>query len=89
MSGQQRVGTVDNLPPGKVTGVGRYAVGNAGGRYFAVTHALGCLACKPHGTASFPLQPPAGCVSSPPPIPTRRSAPRLTGRCAGQSADRQ
>ena len=34
MSGQQRVGTVDNLPPGKVTGVGRYAVGNAGGALF-------------------------------------------------------
>src|SRR5258707_15659291 len=37
MSAEQRVGSVADLPPGKVVGVGRYAVGNAGGRYFAVT----------------------------------------------------
>jgi hypothetical protein len=33
----QRVGAVGDLPAGKVIGVGRYAVGNADGRYFAVT----------------------------------------------------
>src|SRR5258707_11617503 len=37
MSVQQRVGAAADLPPGKVVGAGRYAVGNAGGRYFAVT----------------------------------------------------
>jgi hypothetical protein len=37
MSAQQRVGAVADLPPGKVVGAGRFAVGNAGGRYFAVT----------------------------------------------------
>src|SRR5258707_10253829 len=37
MSAQQRVGAAADLPPGKVVGAGRYAVGNAGGRYFAVT----------------------------------------------------
>jgi 3-phenylpropionate/trans-cinnamate dioxygenase ferredoxin component len=37
MSAQQRVGAAADLPPGKVVGVGRYAVGNVGGRYFAVT----------------------------------------------------
>jgi len=37
MSAQQRVSAAADLPPGKVVGAGRYAVGNAGGRYFAVT----------------------------------------------------
>ena len=37
MSAQQRVGAAAALPPGKIVGVGHYAVGNAGGRYFAVT----------------------------------------------------
>src|SRR5260221_8019689 len=33
MSAQQRVGAAADLSPGKVVGAGRYAVGNAGGRY--------------------------------------------------------
>jgi nitrite reductase/ring-hydroxylating ferredoxin subunit len=37
MSEQQRVGAAADVPPGTVVGVGRYAVGNAGGCYFAVT----------------------------------------------------
>jgi hypothetical protein len=37
MSAPQRAGATADLPPGTVTGAGRYAVGNAGGRYFAVT----------------------------------------------------
>jgi nitrite reductase/ring-hydroxylating ferredoxin subunit len=36
MSAEQLVGPVDALPPGKVTGVGRYAVGNADGELFAL-----------------------------------------------------
>lgn len=36
MSAEQLVGPVDDLPPGKVTGVGPYAVGNADGELFAV-----------------------------------------------------
>lgn len=36
MSEDQLVGAVDDLPPGRVTGIGRYAVGNAGGELFAV-----------------------------------------------------
>ena len=59
----QRVGTVSDLPPGKVIGVGRYAVGNAYGNYFAVTRRCrhlgadlatgtiddtGCLVCPWH-----------------------------------------
>jgi len=36
MSEEQLVGPVGSLPPGKVTGVGDYAVGNAGGELFAV-----------------------------------------------------
>ena len=66
MSAQQRVGAAADLPAGKVAGVGRYAVGNAGGRYFAVTRRCrhlgadlaggsidenGCLVCPWHGSA--------------------------------------
>src|SRR5690242_20474035 len=66
MSAQQRVGAAADLPPGKVVGVGRYAVGNAGGRYFAVTRRCrhlradlaggsidenGCLVCPWHQSA--------------------------------------
>ena len=36
MSAEQLIGPVGDLPPGKVTGVGQYAVGNAGGEVFAV-----------------------------------------------------
>jgi nitrite reductase/ring-hydroxylating ferredoxin subunit len=58
------VGPASDLPPGTVTGVGPYAVGNAGGEYFALTrscrHLLGdlakgridkdgCLVCPVHG----------------------------------------
>src|SRR6266852_3926189 len=54
------------IPPGKVVGVGRYAVGNADGRYFAVTRRCrhlgadlaggsidehGCLVCPWHHSA--------------------------------------
>ncbi len=64
MNGQKRIGAVADLPPGKVIGVGHYAVGNAGGRYSAVTRrcrhlgadlaagsidANGCLVCPWHG----------------------------------------
>jgi nitrite reductase/ring-hydroxylating ferredoxin subunit len=66
MSAQQRVGAAADLPPGTVVGVGRYAVGNAGGRYFAVTRRCrhlgadlaggsinkdGCLVCPWHRSA--------------------------------------
>ncbi len=66
MSGQQRIGSVADLPPGRVMGVGRYAVGNAAGRYFAVTRRCrhlgadlaagsidenGCLVCPWHRSA--------------------------------------
>lgn len=37
MSAEQQVGPVDSLPPGKVTGVDGYAVGNAAGELFAVS----------------------------------------------------
>jgi nitrite reductase/ring-hydroxylating ferredoxin subunit len=37
MSAEQLVGQVDDLPPGKVTGVGSFAVGNADGALFAVS----------------------------------------------------
>jgi nitrite reductase/ring-hydroxylating ferredoxin subunit len=36
MDAEQLVGPVEDLAPGTVTGVGRYAVGNAGGELFAV-----------------------------------------------------
>ncbi len=66
MSAQQRVSAAADLPPGTVVGAGRYAVGNAGGRYFAVTHRCrhlgadlaggsidehGCLVCPWHHSA--------------------------------------
>jgi len=62
----QRVGPVDELPPGRVVGVGRYAVGNRNGEYFAVTRRCrhlgadlaegrldenGCLVCPWHHSA--------------------------------------
>ena len=66
MGAPQRVGATASLPPGKVTGAGHYAVGNAGGRYFAVTRRCrhlgadlaggstdkdGCLVCPWHHSA--------------------------------------
>src|SRR5258706_166822 len=66
MSAAQRVGATADLPPGTVTGAGRYAVGNAGGLYFAVTRRCrhlradlaggsidedGCLVCPWHHSA--------------------------------------
>jgi len=62
----RRVGAATDLSPGTVVGVGRYAVGNAGGRYFAVTRRCrhlfadlaggsidedGCLVCPWHHSA--------------------------------------
>lgn len=64
MAREREVGPANELAPGSVTGVGRYAVGNAGGDRFAVTrrcrHLLadladgtidddGCLTCPWHG----------------------------------------
>ena len=61
---EQRIGPADELGPGTVTGVGDYAVGNADGRYFAVSRscrhlagdlakgtidAEGCIVCPLHG----------------------------------------
>jgi nitrite reductase/ring-hydroxylating ferredoxin subunit len=63
---EQRIGPATDLPSGKVVRVGRYAVGNAGGRYFAVTRRCrhlgadlsggqideaGCLVCPWHHAA--------------------------------------
>jgi deazaflavin-dependent oxidoreductase (nitroreductase family) len=63
---EERVGPATDLPPGKVTGAGRWAVGNVGGEYFAVTRRCrhlyadlaggridqrdGCLVCPWHGS---------------------------------------
>ncbi len=62
----QRVSSVHDLPPGSVVGVGRYAVGNRNGEYFAVTRRCrhlgadlaggtidenGCLVCPWHQSA--------------------------------------
>ena len=62
---EQKVGPADELSPGKVTGAGKWAVGNAKGDYFAVTRrcrhlyadlangsidAKGCLVCPWHGS---------------------------------------
>jgi len=59
-----RAGAVSEFPPGTVKGAGRYAVGNVGGKRFAVTRrcrhlgadlaggaidAEGCLVCPWHG----------------------------------------
>lgn len=64
MSHEREVGPADEMTPGTVKGVGRYAVGNADGELFAVTrrcrHLLadladgtigrdGCLTCPWHG----------------------------------------
>ena len=66
VSAEEKIGAVVDLPPGTVIGVGRYAVGNAGGRYFAVTRRCrhlgadlaggriddgGCLVCPWHHAA--------------------------------------
>ena len=66
MSTQQEVGAAADLSPGTVVGAGRYAVGNVGGRYFAVTRRCrhlgadladgsidkdGCLVCPWHQSA--------------------------------------
>jgi nitrite reductase/ring-hydroxylating ferredoxin subunit len=63
---EQKVGPASELTPGTIKGVGRYAVGNAGGQYFAVTrrcrhfqadlaggsiNANGCLVCPWHQSA--------------------------------------
>lgn len=37
MGREHEVCPVGDLPPGTVTGAGRYAVGNSGGEYFALT----------------------------------------------------
>lgn len=64
MSNEMEVGPAGELTPGTVKGVGRYAVGNAGGELFAVTRRCrhlfadladgtidedGCLTCPWHG----------------------------------------
>jgi len=64
--GAQLVGSKAELQPGAVVGVGRYAVGNADGEYFAVTRRCrhlgadlaggevdesGCLVCPWHQSA--------------------------------------
>ena len=61
----RKVCPASELPPGKVTGAGRWAVGNAKGDYFAVTRRCrhlyadlargsidgdGCLVCPWHGS---------------------------------------
>jgi 3-phenylpropionate/trans-cinnamate dioxygenase ferredoxin component len=63
MSPSTRVTPASDLPPGAVTGSGKYAVGNAAGEYFAVTRRCrhlradlaggtidddGCLVCPWH-----------------------------------------
>ncbi len=65
MSREIEVGPAAELPPGKVVGAGRYAVGNIGGTYFAVTRRCrhlradlargridrdGCLVCPWHAS---------------------------------------
>ncbi|HVL89082.1 MAG TPA: Rieske 2Fe-2S domain-containing protein [Actinomycetota bacterium] len=66
MSDEIEVCRSEDLPPGSVTGAGRWAVGNAAGERFAVTRrcrhmvadlakgsidADGCLVCPRHGAA--------------------------------------
>jgi nitrite reductase/ring-hydroxylating ferredoxin subunit len=65
VTSELEIGPASELPPGKVTGVGRWAVGNVGGEYFAVTRRCrhlyadlahghiakdGCLVCPWHGS---------------------------------------
>lgn len=65
MPGEVEVGPASELTPGTVKGVGRYAVGNAQGKRFAVTRRCrhlyadlargtidgkGCLVCPWHGS---------------------------------------
>jgi nitrite reductase/ring-hydroxylating ferredoxin subunit len=65
MRTEQLVGPATDLPPGTIQGVGRYAVGNADGEYFAVTRRCrhlyadlargridkdGCLVCPWHAS---------------------------------------
>ena len=65
MGHEIEVGPASELPPGTIKGVGRYAVGNADGRYFAVTRRCrhlyadlangridrdGCLVCPWHAS---------------------------------------
>ena len=65
MPNELEVGPASELPPGTVTGVGRYAVGNVDGDLFAVTRHCrhlyadlangsidegGCLVCPWHGS---------------------------------------
>jgi nitrite reductase/ring-hydroxylating ferredoxin subunit len=64
MATEELVCAVSELPPGKVTGVGRWAIGNSKGDHFAVTRrcrhlyadlaggtidSKGCLVCPWHG----------------------------------------
>jgi prolyl-tRNA editing enzyme YbaK/EbsC (Cys-tRNA(Pro) deacylase)/nitrite reductase/ring-hydroxylating ferredoxin subunit len=64
MAGETRVGPASELPPGRVTGAGHYAVGNVAGNVFAVSRRCrhlradlaggsidddGCLVCPWHG----------------------------------------
>jgi prolyl-tRNA editing enzyme YbaK/EbsC (Cys-tRNA(Pro) deacylase)/nitrite reductase/ring-hydroxylating ferredoxin subunit len=64
LPGESRVGSVADLPSGRVTGAGNYAVGNAAGNVFAVSRRCrhlradlasgsidddGCLVCPWHG----------------------------------------
>jgi nitrite reductase/ring-hydroxylating ferredoxin subunit len=63
---EESVGSVSEFPPGTIKGVGKYAVGNANGQYFAVTRRCrhlradlaggsidenGCLVCPWHQSA--------------------------------------
>src|SRR5436190_21714400 len=65
MTTEIEVGPLSELPPGKVVGAGRYAVGNVDGELFAVTRRCrhlyadlakgridrdGCLVCPWHGS---------------------------------------
>jgi nitrite reductase/ring-hydroxylating ferredoxin subunit len=65
MATEELVGAASKLSPGKITGVGRWAVGNSKGDYFAVTRrcrhlyadlaggkidSKGCLVCPWHGS---------------------------------------
>ena len=65
MTFERRVGPASDLPPGKVTGAGIWAVGNVDGEYFAVTRRCrhlyadlahghiskdGCLVCPWHAS---------------------------------------